>query len=74
MEEGEKAFTRQLYLTLIVLNDKFDFEKDELKRYLVEMLSLYQSIDKEFCSIEDVVDTVKQEIGIDLKTVWFIKH
>ena len=68
-EEAQKAFAQQLYLSIIVLHDKFDYNKDDLKKYLSEMLKQYDSIDKNFCSMDDVVETVKSEIGIDLLTI-----
>lgn len=68
-EEAQKAFAQQLYLSIIVLNDKFDFNKEDIKKYLFEMLSQYDSLDRNFCTIDDVVDTVKEEIGIDLRTL-----
>lgn len=68
-EEAQKAFAQQLYLSIIVLHDKFDYNKDDLKKYLSEMLKQYDSMDKNFCSMDDVVETVKSEIGIDLRTI-----
>ena len=68
-EEAQRAFAQQLYLSIIVLHDKFDYEKVDLKKYLSEMLKQYDSMDKKFCSIDDIVETVKEEIGIDLRTI-----
>ena len=68
-EEAQRAFAQQLYLSIIVLHDKFDYNKDDLKKYLSEMLKQYVSMDKNFCSMDDVVETVKSEIGIDLRTI-----
>lgn len=68
-EEAQRAFAQQLYLSIIVLHDKFDYDKGELKKYLSEMLKQYDSMDKNFCSMDDVVETVKSEIGIDLQTI-----
>lgn len=65
-EEAQKVFAKQIYLSLIVLFDKFDFTKEELKAYLKEMLSQYESVGRDFCSMEDVARTVKEETGIDL--------
>ena len=39
------------------------------EKYLSEMLKQYDSMDKKFCSIDDIVETVKEEIGIDLRTI-----
>ena len=68
-EEAQRAFAQQLYLSIIVLHDKFDYDKGDLKKYLSEMLTQYDSMDKNFCSMDDVVETVKSEIGIDLRTI-----
>ena len=68
-EEAQRAFAQQLYLSIIVLHDKFDYDKGDLKKYLSEMLKQYDSMDKNFCSMDDVVETVKSEIGIDLRTI-----
>ena len=68
-EEAQRAFAQQLYLSIIVLHDKFDYDKGDLKKYLSEMLKQYDSMDKNFCSMDDVVQTVKSEIGIDLRTI-----
>lgn len=68
-EEAEKIFAKQLYLSLIVLHDKFDFTKEQMKKYLQEMLYLYESVDRQFCSMEDVAQAVKDETGIDLATL-----
>ena len=68
-EEAQRAFAQQLYLSIIVLHDKFDYNKGDLKKYLSEMLKQYDSMDKNFCSMDDVVETVKSEIGIDLRTI-----
>ena len=37
-EEAQRAFAQQLYLSIIVLHDKFDYDKGDLKKYLSEML------------------------------------
>ena len=42
-EEAQRAFAQQLYLSIIVLHDKFDYNKDDLKKYLSEMLKQYDS-------------------------------
>ena len=68
-EEAQRAFAQQLYLSIIVLHDKFVYDKGDLKKYLSEMLKQYDSMDKNFCSMDDVVETVKSEIGIDLRTI-----
>ena len=68
-EEAQRAFAQQLYLSIIVLHDKFDYDKGDLKKYLSEMLKQYDSMDKNVCSMDDVVETVKSEIGIDLRTI-----
>ena len=68
-EEAQRAFAQQLYLSIIVLHDKFDYDKGDLKKYLSEMLKQYDSMDNNFCSMDDVVETVKSEIGIDLRTI-----
>ena len=69
-EEAQRAFAQQLYLSIIVLHDKFDYDKGDLKKYLSEMLKQYDSMDKNFNTrSSDVVETVKSEIGIDLRTI-----
>lgn len=67
-QKGVKEATSAIYAsTLIVLRDKFGFGSVRCERLLAEVTNQVDSINKGYVSIEDMKQTVHEELGIKLK-------
>lgn len=67
-QKGVKDATSAIYAsTLLVLRDKFGFGSVRCERLLAEVTNQVDSINKGYVSIEDMKQTVHEELGIKLK-------
>lgn len=67
-QQGVKDATSAIYAsTLLVLRDKFGFGAVRAERLLAAITDQVDSINKGFVSIEDMKQTVNEELGIKLK-------
>lgn len=56
-----------LAATVIVIHDKYGFEKEQCIKLLDEINEQFDSVDKGFLSIDDIRSTVLDELGIDIR-------
>lgn len=72
LEEAEEKFKRQVVLyyqaaSLFTLKEKFGFGKVRLKRYHDMFEDLCDSVIRDYLTLEDIVDYLKDEYDIELK-------
>jgi hypothetical protein len=65
-EAIDKAFILMLGLPVMVLHDKFGFGAKRLERLTDEVLELYDSYNKGFLTLDDIMNTLKEETGLEL--------
>lgn len=65
IDKINKGLALQMELVmLLVLHDKFGFGAARAKRALTEFEELWDSVNKKFLTLDDIADTVKNEIGL----------
>lgn len=55
-----------LYTSLMVLHDKYGFGRKRLGDFTEEVFNLYEGIDKEFVSFEDLANAIEKETGVKI--------
>ena len=60
------AHIANLGLTLLILNDKFDFDPDKLEQFIDAYKELLDCYNKGHLTFDDIVDTIKTETGIEI--------
>lgn len=65
-EATNRAFILLLGLPLITLHDKFGFGKVRLERFMDELLKQYESFDEGYITLEDLIETIKEETGVSI--------
>ncbi len=63
----EIAFIKNMYVALMANHDLFGHGKQRLERMADYMLSQYDSIEKGYVTIKDIVDTIRKETGAEIK-------
>ena len=63
-ESTYKAFIIMMGLPLMVLHDKFGFGKTRLTKFSDEIFGLYDSYEKEYVTLEDIIKTIEEETGV----------
>lgn len=63
-EASEKAFVAMLGLPLLTLRDEFDFEREELERFMDKLISEYECFDQGYVSLGDLKRVIKEETGL----------
>ena len=63
------AFTLLLGMPVIVLHDKHGFQPDRLESFVSDILSLYDSYEKGYVTLDDIRQTLKDETGIEVKDI-----
>lgn len=51
----------------LALRDKYGFGDKRLIKIIEEVKSTIESVSEDYCSIEDILKTVSDEVGIDIK-------
>ena len=69
-ESIQKATNLSLAVPLMVLRDEFGFGEKRLNKFFECYLDLYDSIDKKYLNIEDILKTLKEETGIEIVERW----
>lgn len=65
-ESLDFAIAYSMAVALMVLRDKFGFGAKRLNQFFDSYLDLYDSIDKNYLDIKDVLKTLKEETGIEI--------
>lgn len=58
--------TRYSAAVALACRDKLGFGKIRTQRFINQILEIFKAIDEDYLTIEDVVQTVKEELDIDL--------
>jgi hypothetical protein len=61
------TFDTMLAMSLMVLRDEFDFGKKRLERFKDRFTQKATSLADDYCTWLDIIDTLKEETGIDLE-------
>lgn len=64
------TFDTMLAMSMMVLRDEFDFGKIRLQRFKDRFTEKAASLVDDYCTWLDIVDTLKEETGIDLEIRW----
>lgn len=64
------TFDTMLAMSMMVLRDEFDFGKIRLRRFKDRFTEKTASLVDDYCTWLDIVDTLKEETGIDLEIRW----
>lgn len=64
------TFDTMLAMSMMVLRDEFDFGKIRLKRFKDRFTEKTASLVDDYCTWLDIIDTLKEETGIDLEIRW----
>lgn len=62
----QRATNLSIAVPLMVLRDEFGFGNKRLNQFFDSYLDLYDSIDKNYLDIKDVLKTLKEETGIEI--------
>lgn len=65
-EAIDKAFVLMLCLPMIVLHDKYGWDKKRLSDFMDYALELYDSFEKDYVTLDDLWDTIEKETGVKL--------
>lgn len=65
-EASEVAFVAMLGLPILTLRDEFDFEKENLERFMGRLMVKYECFDEGRVSLEDLKQAIKDETGLDV--------
>lgn len=63
----DMTFDTMLAMSLMVLRDEFDFGKKRLERFKDRFTQKATSLADDYCTWLDIIDTIKEETGIDLE-------
>lgn len=66
-EAAGVAFSLMLGLPAMVLRDKYGFGKTRLERFTDQVLELYDSFGRGYITLQDVLDTIQEETGVDIE-------
>lgn len=61
------TFDTMLAMSLMVLRDEFDFGRKRLERFKDRFTRKATSLAGDYCTWLDIIDTIKDETGIDLE-------
>lgn len=67
LESLRKAFLCLMWVVLMVLRDKYGFGRKRLEEFAVRSVDLFDSVNKEYCSVPDMKDTIFEETGLILE-------
>ena len=53
---------------MMILRDRFGFGKKRLLDFYDEFLNLYDSVNKKYLDLKDIVNTIEEETGVNVVT------
>lgn len=62
-----KAFGAMLGLPLLALRDTFGFGKERLSRFMDDLINKYDSFERGYITLEDLINTAQEETGIKIE-------
>lgn len=67
-EKVDKGLAAQMELVmLLVLHDKFGFGAERCKKAITEFEELWDSVNKNYLTLEDIQQTVRETVKLDLE-------
>ena len=70
-DKGRKeAFDYLMAISLIVLRDFFGFGGARLERFIDGVYDYYESITKKLVDIDEIIEAIKDETGIEIMKRW----
>lgn len=70
-ERGRKeAFDYLIVISLIVLRDSFGFGGARLEKFIDGVRDYYESITKKLVDIDEIIEAIKEETGIEIMKRW----
>ena len=67
---GKKMYVAALALQYMALLDKHGFTKDDVNRLFISVAELAIEVEEHRIKIDDIVQTLKEEYGLDLERVY----
>lgn len=65
-EAIQTATDYSMAVPIIVLRDEFGFGAKRLEKFIDATYELYDSIDQKYLNLEDIVETIKEETGVEI--------
>lgn len=66
-EAVQKAFAMMLYISGIVLRDKWGFGRKRLDQFFDYTLEQFDAIQQQYVSFEDIQKAIKEETGLEIE-------
>lgn len=66
MEAVDTATTLMMYLSLLVLRDKYGFGRKRLGDFIEHVSDLRSSMEDGYLTMDDIVDTIYAETGVKI--------
>lgn len=63
----ERAFILMLGIPSMVLRDQFGFGRKRLEKFTDEVFELYDSYDKDYITLDDLIKTIYEETGVKIE-------
>lgn len=70
VRRGKKMYVAALALQYMALLDKHGFTKDDVNRLFISVAELAIEVEEHRIKIDDIVQTLKEEYGLDLERVY----
>ena len=62
----EKATEFSMAVPIMVLRDEFGFGQQRIIKFAAAFKELYESIDEKYLDLQDILKTIKEEIGVEI--------
>lgn len=66
-EATERAFILMLGIPVMVLRDQFGFGRKRLEKFTDAIFELYDSYEKDYITLEDLIRTIYEETGVKIE-------
>lgn len=66
-EAMERAFILMLGIPVMALHDQFGFGRKRIEKFADAVLELYDSFEKGYVSLEDLIQTILEETGVKIE-------
>ena len=66
-EATERAFILMLGIPAMVLRDHFRFGRKRMEKFTDEVFELYDSYEKDYITLDDLIQTIYQETGVKIE-------
>lgn len=66
-EMGTQAIRVVIFVSLLILRDKWGFGKKRLQDFMFEFAEQVECLKKGYVSLEDMINVIQEETGLDIK-------